>query len=50
MSVFSLSKIIRLLEKANDHGVNISFLGDELSVHVQKGKEIDKSLLDELKN
>ncbi len=50
MSVFSLSNIIQLIEKANDHEVGISFSGDELSVHVQKGKQIDKALLDELKS
>ncbi|MEO6219284.1 MAG: condensation domain-containing protein, partial [Ginsengibacter sp.] len=49
MSVFNLRKIIQLLEKANDHGVSVSFVEDELSVHVQKGKQIDKLLLDELR-
>ncbi len=49
MSGFSLTNIIRLLERANDQEVTVSFSDDELSVHVQKGKHIDTSLLKELK-
>ncbi|MEO7768780.1 MAG: condensation domain-containing protein, partial [Ferruginibacter sp.] len=50
MSVFSLAKIIQLLEKANEQEVNVSFSENELSVHVQKGKKIDKALLEELRD
>ena len=47
MSAFSLSNIITLLEKANGHGVNITFVEDELSLQVEKGKQVDRSLLEE---
>jgi amino acid adenylation domain-containing protein len=50
MSVFSLGKTIKLLEKAHDQGVSISFTDNELSVHVEKGKAIDPLLLHELKS
>ncbi len=50
MSVFSLSNIIQLLEKAGENGVSVSYSGEELSVHIQKGKQIDSSLLEELKS
>src|SRR5215204_760223 len=50
MSVFSLSNILKLLEKANDTGVSISFAYNEISVHVQKGTQIDRDLLNELKD
>src|SRR5215203_50525 len=50
MSAFNLSKILKLLEKANDQGINISFAKDELSLHIQKGKQVDRSLLEELKD
>src|SRR5215203_2380105 len=50
MSVFSLSNILKLLEKANDTGVSISFADNEISVHVQKGTQIDRDLLNELKD
>ena len=50
MSGFSLSNILKLLEKANEKGVSISFADDELSVHVQKGTQIDRELLNELKD
>ena len=50
MSVFSLGKTIKLLEKAQDQGVNVSFTDNELSVHVEKGKVIDPVLLQELKS
>lgn len=46
---FSLAEIVRLVEKANDFDVTISFSEDELSIHVQKGKKIDASLLNELR-
>ena len=49
MAEFNLSKIMRLLEKANDQKVNVSFSDGELSVQFQKGKQIDKSLLEELR-
>ena len=50
MSVFSLGKTIKLLEKAQDQGVNVSFTDNEVSVHVEKGKVIDPVLLQELKS
>lgn len=46
---FSLPEIVRLVEKANDCDVTISFSDDELSIHVPKGKQIDRSLLNELR-
>lgn len=49
MSAFSLGKILKLLEKANDQGVNISYSQGGLSVHVEKGKAIGKELLEDLK-
>src|SRR5688572_12744297 len=50
MAAFSLPKIITLLQKANEQHVNISYAGDVLSVQVQKGKQIDKTLLEELRD
>src|SRR5688572_28174174 len=50
MSAFSLSNILKLLEKANDQGISVSFTEGELSVHVEKGKQIDRDLLNELKD
>jgi len=38
-----------LLEKANDHEVNVSFSEGALSVQVKKGSKIDQSFLEELK-
>ncbi|MGZ5134514.1 MAG: condensation domain-containing protein, partial [Flavitalea sp.] len=49
MLVFSLVEVLKLLEKANNQGINLSFSQDELSVHIQKGKQIDSTLLEELK-
>ena len=49
MSDFNLDKVIRLLENANEQGINVSFADDELSVRFQKGNKIDKVFLDELK-
>jgi len=49
MAEFSLAKILRLIEKANGLGVSMSLSGNELSVHVEKGRQIDSVLLGELK-
>ncbi|MEO7583967.1 MAG: amino acid adenylation domain-containing protein [Ferruginibacter sp.] len=49
MAEFSLAKMLLLIEKANGLGVTISFSGNELSVHVGKGSQIDQALLAELK-
>ena len=49
MSEFSLAKVLRLLEKAKGYGVSVSFAENELSIHVEKGKQIDRVLLEELK-
>ena len=50
MSVYNLGKTIKLLEKAHDQGVLISFENNELAVHVEKGKVIDPDLLSDLKS
>ena len=50
MSEFSLAKVLKLLEKANSQGISISFSEGELSVHVEKGKKIEKTFLEELRD
>jgi amino acid adenylation domain-containing protein len=49
MSNFNLADTLKLLQNANEHGVNLSFSDGELSIHVEKGKVIDRQLLEELK-
>ena len=49
MVAFSLADVLKLLEKANDQGITVSYSQGELSVHIQKGKQIDRALLEELK-
>ncbi|MBW8683315.1 non-ribosomal peptide synthetase [Chitinophaga rhizophila] len=49
MSEFNLARVVRLLEKANDTGIRISFKEDNIIVEVQKGKMADISILNELK-
>jgi amino acid adenylation domain-containing protein/non-ribosomal peptide synthase protein (TIGR01720 family) len=49
MSEFNIDQILGLLAKANEQGINVSFVNEELSVRFQKGSAIDKVLLEELK-
>ena len=49
MSEFNLARVVRLLEKANDTGIRISFKEENLVVEVQKGKMADIGILNELK-
>src|SRR5436190_16013044 len=49
MSEFNLNKIIQLLESAHDQGIHVSLTDDELAVRFQKGRRIEKKILDELK-
>ena len=50
MSEFDLDKVLKLLHHANQQGINIAFENEELSVRFQKGKNIEKKFLDELKS
>ena len=49
MSEFDLDKILKLLDHANQQGINLAFENEELSVRFQKGKNIDKKFMEELK-
>ena len=49
MSEFNLDKVIRLLDNANEQGINVSFADDGLSVRYKKGQKIESGILDELK-
>lgn len=49
MSEFNLARVVRLIEKANDTGIRISFKEENIVVEVQKGKMADIGILNELK-
>jgi hypothetical protein len=49
MSAFNLSEIIRLIAKANESGISLTFSENELSVNFKKGETVNQLILAELK-
>jgi hypothetical protein len=49
MSAFNLSQIIRLIAKANESGISLTFSDNELSVNFKKGETVNQLILAELK-
>ncbi|WP_157752968.1 condensation domain-containing protein [Chitinophaga sp. MD30] len=49
MTTLSLISIVKLLERANDAGIIVSFSNDELALSVRKGMHINQQILEELR-
>ena len=49
MTTFSLISIVKLLERANDAGIIVSFSNDELALSIRKGKPVNQEILEELR-